>query len=284
LNCFEHICYELACGVLTCYTAGLVHVFYCFAYSDDALDEQLNDLDNRWQKYWADYGEQLIWDSWKTKYSDYIDPSYAVTAMDKKNATEEEIVETPNKDDDPTLAKDDVTGENVSDAAAVDETAIEEPQHDDTEFSNDVKADDTWDKLWEQHRNETYWYYYDWFKHWMDNSSQLDEAGTGDTVETAAEKTSSGLEDSSFCETKTVPNRSHEEEGRNAAEALSLGAEADHVCCEFTSLRVASGDEPVDGKSSRKQKKRRDAGDKQGSYSYRFIAAKCRVEVQPTPN
>lgn len=36
------------------------------------------DLNSKWQKYWAQNGEKLIWQSWIEKYSDYINPDYLV--------------------------------------------------------------------------------------------------------------------------------------------------------------------------------------------------------------
>ncbi|XP_030765571.1 trimethylguanosine synthase [Sitophilus oryzae] len=34
------------------------------------------DSDTHWQKFWAEHGEKLIWESWITKYSAFINPSY----------------------------------------------------------------------------------------------------------------------------------------------------------------------------------------------------------------
>ncbi|KAL1517508.1 hypothetical protein ABEB36_001264 [Hypothenemus hampei] len=35
-----------------------------------------DDLEIKWQKYWSENGEKLIWKSWIDKYSDYINPDY----------------------------------------------------------------------------------------------------------------------------------------------------------------------------------------------------------------
>ncbi|XP_050301028.1 trimethylguanosine synthase isoform X2 [Anthonomus grandis grandis] len=38
--------------------------------------EQKTDLETEWLKFWAINGEKLIWESWITKYSAYINPTY----------------------------------------------------------------------------------------------------------------------------------------------------------------------------------------------------------------
>jgi len=45
-------------------------------HSDSGADlsECSRDLD--WEKYWATYGERIVWESWIAKYGDYVDPNY----------------------------------------------------------------------------------------------------------------------------------------------------------------------------------------------------------------
>lgn len=49
-------------------------------------DEQKNVL---WEKYWSEYGEQLIWSSWIEKYSDFINPFYKNASID--NTTDDHL-------------------------------------------------------------------------------------------------------------------------------------------------------------------------------------------------
>ncbi|XP_065171777.1 uncharacterized protein [Atheta coriaria] len=39
------------------------------------------DADAAWHRFWAHNGERLIWDSWITKYSDYINPDYLTATI-----------------------------------------------------------------------------------------------------------------------------------------------------------------------------------------------------------
>lgn len=244
---------------------------------DDTPDQQ-NYIENQWQRYWADYGEQLILDSWKSKYSDYMDPGYSGTSVDNEISAEgvaegvvEDVVE-KRSNDNVISAKDDVASENVSASMIIHDAAISEPLIVNTELDNDVKVDDTWDTLWEQHRKDTYWYYHYWFEQWMTDSSQLNEANAGDSTESTDKKLSE-VECISYCKINAAQNRNSGDEGLNLGEPQLLGAKADAVCCEFTSLRVGSEDEPADGKNGQKQRRRRTSRGKQGSYWYLVVAA-----------
>lgn len=45
-------------------------------HSDSGADLSESSRDLDWEKYWAANGERLIWESWISKYGDYINPSY----------------------------------------------------------------------------------------------------------------------------------------------------------------------------------------------------------------
>lgn len=45
-------------------------------HSDSGADLSESSRDLDWEKYWATNGERLIWESWISKYGDYIDPNY----------------------------------------------------------------------------------------------------------------------------------------------------------------------------------------------------------------
>ena len=42
----------------------------------DLTEYSKNEYDGAWYKFWAAHGERLIWDSWISKYSAYINPEY----------------------------------------------------------------------------------------------------------------------------------------------------------------------------------------------------------------
>lgn len=45
-------------------------------HSDSGADLSESSRDLDWEKYWSANGERLIWESWISKYGDYINPSY----------------------------------------------------------------------------------------------------------------------------------------------------------------------------------------------------------------
>ncbi|XP_039308959.1 trimethylguanosine synthase isoform X2 [Solenopsis invicta] len=48
---------------------------YAYPYSAD-YGSNKSEMEIAWDKYWAKYGEQLIWAAWIEKYADYINPDY----------------------------------------------------------------------------------------------------------------------------------------------------------------------------------------------------------------
>lgn len=53
------------------------------------LAEHFNTSNAVWQKYWTANGEQLIWKSWVSKYSDYINPEYLALKTTEPQQEEE---------------------------------------------------------------------------------------------------------------------------------------------------------------------------------------------------
>lgn len=45
-------------------------------HSDSGADLSESSRDLDWERYWTLHGEQLIWESWISKYGSYIDPNY----------------------------------------------------------------------------------------------------------------------------------------------------------------------------------------------------------------
>lgn len=60
------------------------------------LAEHFNASNSAWQKYWTANGEQLIWKSWISKYSDYINPDYLALNTIKPQQQEEIVAPTHN--------------------------------------------------------------------------------------------------------------------------------------------------------------------------------------------
>ncbi|RZF39452.1 hypothetical protein LSTR_LSTR000973 [Laodelphax striatellus] len=55
-------------------------------HSDSGADLSESSRDLDWEKYWAANGERLIWESWISKYGNYIDPSYLQTTNDEETS------------------------------------------------------------------------------------------------------------------------------------------------------------------------------------------------------
>ncbi|XP_039284575.1 trimethylguanosine synthase isoform X2 [Nilaparvata lugens] len=56
-------------------------------HSDSGADLSESSRDLDWEKYWATHGERLIWESWISKYGNYIDPTYLQTTASNDDET-----------------------------------------------------------------------------------------------------------------------------------------------------------------------------------------------------
>ncbi|ERL89430.1 hypothetical protein D910_06797 [Dendroctonus ponderosae] len=61
--------------------------------------EYFNELDTKWQTFWTENGEKLIWNAWITKYSAFINPNYVSQNIEKESGNQ---LGTTNSNDHPT--------------------------------------------------------------------------------------------------------------------------------------------------------------------------------------
>lgn len=54
----------------------------------DLTEYGKSDIETEWNRYWADNGEKLIWESWIGKYSAYINPDYLQYAQENADEFE----------------------------------------------------------------------------------------------------------------------------------------------------------------------------------------------------
>ena len=115
------------------------------------IDSSTTDFESNWQEYWKQFGHQLVLESWTTKYKDYINPGYTNNNQEATNS-EEKALET-----------------------------LEE------ENTNSQSTNSDWNQLWDNHLEEQYSFYYQWFCQWwnsdrlletekLDQNSELDSA------------------------------------------------------------------------------------------------------------
>lgn len=67
-------------------------------HSDSGADLSESSRDLDWEKYWAANGERLIWESWITKYGDYINPSYIQNSNEPGQGEETSFCIQPSED------------------------------------------------------------------------------------------------------------------------------------------------------------------------------------------
>jgi len=197
----------------------------------DAVDEL--DTEERWQHYWHDNGQQLVWNDWLEKYPEYgncFDESHHTTesvdgqtssmlacqpdantdcARNENNISSSNSCEVEGKSamtfiDDQTCP---VDATNMDISPPVDcenhvesDVNISGTENDDVSVTVDVLKHDatdsvstdqvtptdgvhagtceqsSWENLWEQHYTNRYWYYYDWFVHWLNEESQMQQS------------------------------------------------------------------------------------------------------------
>ena len=102
------------------------------------IDSSTTDFESNWQEYWKQFGHQLVLESWTTKYKDYINPGYTNNNQEATNS-EEKALET-----------------------------LEE------ENTNSQSTNSDWNQLWDNHLEEQYSYYYQWFCQWWNSSQPLE--------------------------------------------------------------------------------------------------------------
>lgn len=121
----------------------------------DAFGEE--EINHRWEKYWSNNGERLIWSSWIEKYSDYINPEYK--KLTAPNA-EEETPRNPEPAGGTKFVFDPEAIDQVDSAVTNVETEIIVSSCSPAANSNDI-IDDGWkplppssnDDTWTLHRN-----------------------------------------------------------------------------------------------------------------------------------
>jgi len=204
-------------------------IWLCYFYVEASEDME---ADERWQQYWRDNGQQLVWNDWLQKYPEHsgncIDGSHSDELTDREacqrsvNAdsvgNENEVLsnsghaadskstmlfvngQTGSVDDadfectlfvdcedlvkttEPALDSSS-GGVNITNIEidSTDSLAAEVMKHSSangTSGDQGAAADradehSSWNRLWEQHYAETYWYYHDWFMQWLNEERQI---------------------------------------------------------------------------------------------------------------
>jgi len=216
--------------------------------------------ESQWLTYWADNGEQLVWDSWTKKYSDYIDPSFLETTGHAEVTTCVTVTAgTLNSVDEIVkFAECDGTVKDTTDLTAKESAALN-LVHNIYELGNEIATDETWKNLWEQHSNETYWFYHEWFMQWLKEESCLTENSCCASVneEKPAESRLCSFVAADCDENSaTILSVNEQVHYDRACKTDSLGqTDQQNVCSDFTALSVNSEhSEPVDGHTDQKRK------------------------------
>lgn len=74
-------------------------------HSDSGADLSESSRDLDWEKYWAANGERLIWESWISKYGDYINPSYIQSYNEPGQGEETSFCIQPSEEDNGSVKK-----------------------------------------------------------------------------------------------------------------------------------------------------------------------------------
>ena len=150
--------------------------------SADCFEE--NSFKTRWQNYWGNNGEQLVWESWHSKYSDYIDPYFSGThavgsgttadprsADNLVNPSDVNSISAQQLDNiAPSLPSRDTTDAETKDIPKMTDISVT-MSNVTSESAESPSHVESWNQLWNEHYNEVYWYYYDWFMQWVSKES-----------------------------------------------------------------------------------------------------------------
>nr|XP_018898909.1 PREDICTED: trimethylguanosine synthase isoform X1 [Bemisia tabaci] len=95
--------------------------------SDSGADISVTSRDLEWERYWAQNGDRIVWESWITKYNDYIDPTYLNNHGNPHQALDKDAVKNEGSDnfDSVSSDSDEVEADNLSPVESTDVNKLE---------------------------------------------------------------------------------------------------------------------------------------------------------------
>jgi len=158
----------------------------------DQLNTLPNNLESDWENYWNLNGPSLIWQSWVEEYKEFIDPEYLgnIEKLDRESF--------PRKEE---------------------------------SSSSEVHScpDSDWSQIWENHQQNQYQYYRNWFSQWWESDRSFtatEQDAFGESVgKVSVSPTTFGLEELTISgemddDGVKVPSSSKEQEDRTSKETV----------------------------------------------------------------